>query len=180
LIKDGSVKILGVDPGSRITGYGVIEVRGQQQHYLTAGTIRLDHGELADRLKTIFLRLSEVIAEFAPAELAIEKVFVQRNVDSALKLGQARGAAICAAALRDLPVYEYAPNQIKLAVVGRGHAEKAQVQHMVTMLLGLSAKPVSDAADALACAICHSNLRRSQLLIAERARAPAPRGVGAR
>jgi crossover junction endodeoxyribonuclease RuvC len=150
---------MGIDPGSRVTGYGIIEVQGARLRHLASGCIRSQGDDLGVRLKQIFAGVAEMVTEFAPDELAIEKVFVQRNVDSALKLGQARGAALCAAAMRDVRVYEYFPNQIKQAVVGHGHAAKEQVQAMVRMLLRLEALPQRDAADALACAVCHSHLR---------------------
>lgn len=160
-------RILGVDPGSRITGYGIIDVDGPRLQHVTSGCIRTEEGDIAGRLKRIFQDISAVVEEFGPAEFAIEKVFVQRNVDSALKLGQARGAAICAAALRSLPVFEYSPNQIKQAVVGHGHAAKAQMQAMMRVLLRTETLPPSDAADALACAVCHSHLRATRQRIAE-------------
>lgn len=162
-----STRIIGIDPGSRITGYGIIDVDGPRLRYVASGCIRTEGGDLAERLKRIFQDVSAVVEEFGPAELAIEKVFVQRNVESALKLGQARGAAICAAVLQDIPVFEYAPNQIKQAVVGHGHAAKAQMQAMVRVLLRTETTPPSDAADALACAMCHSHLRATMQRIAE-------------
>lgn len=157
--RSSNTRILGIDPGSRVTGYGIIDVDGPRLRHLASGCIRTEVGDLAGRLKRIFEELSAIVAEFAPHELAIEKVFVQRNVESALKLGQARGAAICAAVLRDIPVFEYAPNQIKQAVVGHGHAAKPQMQAMMRVLLRIDTLPPSDAADALACAVCHSHLR---------------------
>jgi crossover junction endodeoxyribonuclease RuvC len=154
------MRILGVDPGSRLTGFGVIDVgdRGRLI-YVASGCIRTPAGELAGRLKVVFDGLREVIAGHAPDVMAIEKVFMARNADSALKLGQARGAAICAGLHHDLPVDEYTALQIKRAVVGTGHAQKEQVQHMVRALLQLSGAPQADAADALACAICHAHSR---------------------
>ncbi len=154
-------RIIGIDPGSRTTGYGIIDCAGRRITYVASGCIKTSSGELPERLKEIFLGVEVQLDRYAPHELAIEKVFVQKNVDSALKLGQARGAAICAAVKRDLRVSEYAPNQIKQAVVGKGHASKEQVQHMVSMLLNLTDQPLSDAADALACAICHGNTRET-------------------
>ena len=155
-----SLRILGIDPGSRITGFGVIEISAGQARYVTSGCLRVaDKGDLPQRLKAIFEGVGEIVSEFAPQEMAIEQVFVQRNVDSALKLGQARGAAICAATARGLEVFEYTPTRIKQAVVGRGHATKDQVQFMMKTLLQLSAEPQQDAADALACALCHFNSR---------------------
>jgi len=128
-----------------------------------SGCIRTPDEELPIRLKTIFQSLSELIAEYQPTEMAIEKVFMARNPDSALKLGQARGTAICAVANQDVPVSEYTPREIKQAIVGKGNASKVQMQHMVKVLLGLNKFPQEDAADALAIALCHSHLRSSLL-----------------
>lgn len=155
--------ILGVDPGSRVTGYGVIKTDGNRRVFLTCGCIRIKSTEWGERLKEIFLGLREVIAQYNPVELAIEQVFMHRDANAALKLGQARGAAIVAASMSELSFAEYSPREIKLAVVGYGAAEKEQVQHMVTKLLNLSAKPSADAADALAVALCHANCRESKL-----------------
>ncbi len=152
-------RILGIDPGSRITGFGVIEVINRRVRYVTSGCLRVEGDGLPLRLKSIFEGISEVVCEYSPDEMAIEKVFVQRNVDSALKLGQARGAAICATVMQSLSVAEYSATQIKKAVVGKGHANKEQVQFMVRTLLSLSAAPQQDAADALACALCHNQMR---------------------
>ena len=152
-----SVRILGVDPGLRITGFGVIEKTGSKLHYVTSGCVRSGAGELAARLKTILDGLAEVIAANQPHEVAIEKVFVNVNPQSTLALGQARGTAICAAVLAGLPVAEYTALQVKQSVVGKGHAAKDQVQHMVRRLLALPGDPSPDAADALACAICHAH-----------------------
>ena len=156
-----TVRILGIDPGSRITGYGILELRGNQFVCLSNGCIRTQQDTLANRLKHIHLGIDELIANYAPQELAIESVFVHRNVDSALKLGQARGTAITCAALQALSVNEYSPAEIKKAVVGRGNAAKAQVQHMVAAILGLHKTIQADAADALAVAICHGHSRNS-------------------
>lgn len=153
--------ILGIDPGSRITGYGVIKVAGGKTSYLGSGCIRLTHDELSLRLKQIFDSVSEIITQFSPTGFAIEQVFMAKNPDSALKLGQARGAAIVAATNFDLPVAEYSARQIKQSVVGTGSADKAQVQHMVMHLLKLNAKPQADAADALAVALCHIHTQQS-------------------
>jgi len=152
------MRILGIDPGSQITGYGLIDVVGAQNRYIDSGCIRTSSEQtLAIRLRTIFESVREVIAIHRPAEVAIERVFMHRNPDSALKLGQARGAAICAVALADLAVAEYAPRLIKQAIVGRGGATKEQIQHMVCVLLQLSSRPKADAADALAVALCHGH-----------------------
>jgi crossover junction endodeoxyribonuclease RuvC len=155
--------ILGIDPGSRITGYGVIKVTGGKPSYVGSGCIRLTSDELSSRLKQIFDSVSEIITQFSPNEFAIEQVFMAKNPDSALKLGQARGAAIVAATNFDLPVAEYSARQIKQSVVGTGGADKAQVQHMVKSILKLNATPQADAADALAVALCH--IHTSQSLI---------------
>jgi crossover junction endodeoxyribonuclease RuvC len=151
------VRILGIDPGLRVTGFGVIERSGNRLVYVTSGCVRSGAGELAARLKTILDGLNEVIALHRPGEVAVEKVFVNVNAQSTLALGQARGTAICAAVLAGLPVAEYTALQVKQSVVGRGHAAKEQVQHMVKRLLALPGDPSPDAADALACAICHAH-----------------------
>ncbi|HEX4944167.1 MAG TPA: crossover junction endodeoxyribonuclease RuvC [Usitatibacteraceae bacterium] len=152
------MRILGIDPGLRVTGFGVINREGQRLTYVTSGCIRTrDKGELPERIRTILDGLAEVIAAHGPEHVAIEKVFVNVNPQSTLLLGQARGAAVCAAVLADLPVAEYTALQVKQAVVGKGHARKEQVQEMVKRLLKLSGYPSADAADALACAICHAN-----------------------
>jgi crossover junction endodeoxyribonuclease RuvC len=152
------VRILGVDPGLGITGYGVVEKCGSVLTYVASGRIVSDERQaLAQRLATILEGLQQVIAAHAPGEVAVEKVFVNVNPQSTLLLGQARGAAICAAVLAHLPVAEYTALQVKQAVVGMGHAKKEQVQEMVKRLLKLSAAPGPDAADALACAICHAH-----------------------
>lgn len=149
--------ILGIDPGLRVTGFGVIEQAGGKLRYVTSGCVRSGEGELAVRLKVILDGLSQVIGEHLPQEVAIEKVFVNVNPQSTLLLGQARGTAICAAVIAGLPVAEYTALQVKQAVVGKGHAKKEQVQHMVRRLLALPGDPSPDAADALACAICHAH-----------------------
>ena len=151
------VRILGIDPGLRITGFGVIEQSGGKLRYVTSGCVRSGAGELAERLKAILEGLAEVIAAHRPQQVAIEKVFVNVNPQSTLALGQARGSAICAAVIAGLPVAEYTALQVKQAVVGKGHAQKEQVQHMVRRLLALPGDPSPDAADALACAICHAH-----------------------
>jgi crossover junction endodeoxyribonuclease RuvC len=151
------MRILGIDPGLRITGFGVIDKQGQQLTYVASGCIKTPDGELSERLRVILNSLGEVIAQHKPQQVAVEKVFVNVNPQSTLMLGQARGAAICAVVLANLPVAEYTALQVKQAVVGNGHAEKEQVQHMVKRLLQLSGMPGPDAADALACAICHAH-----------------------
>jgi crossover junction endodeoxyribonuclease RuvC len=151
------VRILGIDPGLTVTGYGVLDKNGRKLAYVTSGRIRTPDGELAHRLKAILEGLSEVIAAHRPAQIALEQVFVSVNPKSTLLLGQARGAAVCAAVLHGLPVAEYTALQVKQAVVGNGHARKEQVQAMVRRLLDLGGDPSPDAADALACAICHAH-----------------------
>ncbi len=152
------VRILGIDPGLRVTGFGVIDVDGQQLSYVASGCIKtLSDESLPGRLKVILDSLGMVIAQHKPDQVAVEKVFVNVNPQSTLLLGQARGAAICAAVLAELSVGEYTALQVKQAVVGNGHAEKEQVQLMVQRLLKLSGTPSPDAADALACAICHAH-----------------------
>jgi len=151
------MRILGIDPGLRITGFGVVDRTGQRLNYVTSGCIKTRDTDLAARLKTILDGLAEVIVACSPDQVALEKVFVNINPQSTLSLGQARGTAICAAVMRDLPVSEYTALQVKQAVVGNGHAKKEQVQEMVRRLLKLEGNPSPDAADALACAICHAH-----------------------
>ena len=150
-------RILGIDPGLTVTGYGILDLNSNQSSYVTSGRIRTGVGDLALRLKAILEGLNEIIAAHHPAQIALEKVFVNVNPQSTLLLGQARGTAICAAVLHGLPVAEYTALQVKQAVVGNGHAQKRQVQDMVRRLLQLRADPSPDAADALACAICHAH-----------------------
>jgi crossover junction endodeoxyribonuclease RuvC len=152
-------RILGIDPGSRITGYGIIEAERGRSTYVASGCVRIEAEALPERLKIIFDAVGELVSRYDPEEMAIESVFVRHNADSALKLGQARGAAICAGVNRALAVSEYSPREVKQAIVGRGGAAKEQVQHMVRALLGLSDTPQADAADALAVALCHGNTR---------------------
>jgi crossover junction endodeoxyribonuclease RuvC len=153
-----SVRILGIDPGSQITGFGIVDVTGNRTTAVEWGSIRTG-GEHSDRLRSIFLAVGQIVREYRPAEIAIERVFLSRNADSALKLGQARAAAICATFEANAPIYEYSARHIKKAVVGGGAAEKDQVQRMVRMILGLREAIAADAADALAAAICHANER---------------------
>ncbi len=170
--------ILGIDPGSRLTGYGVIRQSGNQISYLGSGCINVlgslkgvAEPTLADKLLVIYNGVSELIQQFQPNEFAIEQVFMARNPDSALKLGQARGAAIVAAAAAKLPVAEYAARLVKQAVVGTGAADKVQVQHMVMAVLKLQHKPQADAADALAVALCHAHTRTNKVTKLTRGRA---------
>ena len=158
------VRILGLDPGSRRTGFGVIECRGSELLPVVHGCLNVASATPAARLRLIFEGLKALLAEHAPAEVAVERVFVSRNAESALKLGQARGAALCAIPA-EVPVFEYAPRAVKLAVVGSGAAEKFQVAQMIRTLLSLSERPAADAADALAVAVCHAHQRRLQALI---------------
>jgi crossover junction endodeoxyribonuclease RuvC len=153
------VRILGLDPGSRRTGFGVIDCRGADAVCVVAGCIEVDGLPVAERLRRIHLELRGIVESMAPQVVAVERVFVNRNVDSALKLGQARGAAL-AALDAGTALHEYAPRAVKLAVVGTGAAEKVQVAHMVARILGLAEPPAADAADALAIALCHAHHRR--------------------
>ena len=154
----GAIRILGIDPGLGVTGYGIVEKTGNRLVYIASGRIRSKVAEpLAERLATILSGLAEVIDSYHPLEVAVEQVFVNVNPQSTLLLGQARGAAICAAVLARLPVAEYTALQVKQSVVGQGHARKEQVQEMVKRLLKLAGHPSPDAADALACAICHAH-----------------------
>lgn len=155
--------ILGIDPGSRLTGYGVIQLSGRTISYLGSGCIRTASSEMPIRLQRIYAGISEIILQFKPDMFAIEQVFMSKNADSALKLGQARGSAIVAAVNQELPVFEYAARLVKQTVTGTGAADKKQVQHMVTRLLHLSASPQADAADALAIAITHAHHFKYQL-----------------
>lgn len=153
------VRVLGIDPGSRVTGWGIVDGDGSRNRFVGCGVIKTGNGDLGSRLRMIFEGVAGLIVEHRPDQLAVERVFIARNADSALKLGQARGAAICAALADGLVLAEYAPREIKLAVVGTGNASKEQVQHMIKVLLKLDTRPVADAADALAVAICHAHSR---------------------
>ncbi|NOZ52023.1 MAG: crossover junction endodeoxyribonuclease RuvC [Gammaproteobacteria bacterium] len=150
-------RILGIDPGSRSTGYGIVDSDGYHAAYVTSGCVRAVNDNLPERLRIIFCGIQELLLQHRPDEVAIENVFMHRNADSALKLGQARGAAICAVITQSITVGEYTPTEIKQSVVGKGNAAKEQVQHMVMMLLNLDKQPQADAADALAVAMCHAN-----------------------
>jgi crossover junction endodeoxyribonuclease RuvC len=159
------MRLIGLDPGLRLTGWGVIDVEGNRLRHVAHGVIkvRLD-GTLAERLNNLFDGIAAVILEHKPVEAAVEETFVNRDPQSALKLGQARGVALVAPALAGLPVAEYAANLIKKTVVGAGHAEKAQVAAMVRLLLPTSRAGSADAADALAVAICHAQHRGAPTL----------------
>jgi crossover junction endodeoxyribonuclease RuvC len=152
------IRILGIDPGLRVTGFGIIDKAGSRIVYVASGCVRTPAiGSLPERVAVILESLGEVIATHRPQQVALEKVFVNVNPESTLALGQARGTAICAAVSARLPVAEYTALQVKQAVVGNGHARKEQVQDMVRRLLRLAGMPSADAADALACAICHAH-----------------------
>jgi crossover junction endodeoxyribonuclease RuvC len=170
-------RILGLDPGSVRTGYGVIDCGPLGEQHVTSGCIKAGTGDFPRRLRHIYEAVVLLIEAHRPDEIAIEKVFVHRNPDSALKLGQARGAAICAALGSGASAHEYAPRAIKLAVSGYGAADKAQVAQMVTALLRLERRPAADAADALAVALCHAQTRRMAALAATPAPLAAPRST---
>jgi crossover junction endodeoxyribonuclease RuvC len=159
-------RIIGIDPGSQITGYGIIDMDGNHATHVTHGVVRIQGKSLSLKLRTIFEKLSYIVTEYRPDEMSIEKIFMNRNADSAIKLGQARGTAIAACAVQNLEVFEYTANQVKQATVGKGHAAKQQVQHMIKILLCLAEKPQADAADALAVALCHGHSRESILRMA--------------
>jgi crossover junction endodeoxyribonuclease RuvC len=162
-IPAAKIRILGVDPGSRRTGFGIIECRGTDYVHVAHGCLNVGGVVMAERLRLIFDGLVALIDEHQPAEVAVERVFVNRNVESALKLGQARGAALCAVP-KGTPVFEYAPRAIKLALVGSGAAEKSQVAHMISTLLRLPGRIGPDASDALAIAVRHAHSRRLHVL----------------
>jgi crossover junction endodeoxyribonuclease RuvC len=161
-------RILGIDPGLRVTGFGLIEAGVRKAAYISSGCIRSEGGDLSQRLRVIFEGVQALIREHRPDEAAIENVFVQRNASSALKLGQARGAAICAIVIESVPVYEYTPAQVKQSIAGRGGAAKQQVRHMVCALLGLRSPPRMDASDALACALSHYHVRQTRARLMRR------------
>jgi crossover junction endodeoxyribonuclease RuvC len=171
-----ALRILGIDPGLNRTGFGVIDARGDRLRFVDAGVIRVPAGDLAARLGVILRELGAVITEHQPAMAVVEQVFVNVNPRSTLLLGQARGAALCAAVAAELPVHEYAALAIKQAVVGTGRATKEQVQMMIARLLSLAVAPPPDAADALACAVCHAHARR----LAAQVRAQASPSAAAR
>lgn len=157
---DKNAIILGIDPGSCVTGYGIIQTAGSQLAYLDSGCINVAKLSFSERLEKIFTGLQSVVQHYAPNEAAVEQVFMHINPNAALKLGQARGAALVAAALAKLIISEYSARQVKQSVVGYGAANKQQVQHMVRLLLNLDKSPPVDAADALAIAICHAQARQ--------------------
>jgi len=155
------MRILGIDPGSRLTGYGVIESSPPHFKYIASGCIRVTADYFPDKLKQIFDGITQVIDIYSPQTAAIEQVFMHKNADSALKLGQARGAAICSMLHANLPVSEYAARQVKQSLVGKGNADKLQVQHMVKILLNVQGQLQIDASDALAIAICHAHYQQT-------------------
>ena len=155
-------RILGIDPGSRFTGFGVLDFAGDRASYVASGTIKSPDGSFPERLRKIFLSVKDIVEQYRPDIVAIESVFMAKNAGSALKLGHARSAALCATFGFDLEVHDYSPREIKQAVVGTGSATKDQVQHMVVSLLQLDGVPAADAADALAAALCHGHQRRMQ------------------
>jgi crossover junction endodeoxyribonuclease RuvC len=161
-----AIRVLGIDPGSRVTGYGIVELTGALTRPLAWGAISTE-GDHGARLKQIFVEIGRLVEEHAPDEIAIERVFVHKNADSALKLGQARAAALCATFEREMPIHEYAAREVKKALVGNGSADKAQVEYMVKVLLGLRDRMKADAADALAVAICHIHTRVARQLLAK-------------
>ena len=157
-------RVLGLDPGSVRTGFGLVDCNGPVQRFVAAGCIQPPAGSLAQRLRFIHASVLALVEKHQPNEVAIERVFIHRNPDSALKLGQARGVALCAATVGDVPLFEYAPRAIKLAIVGSGSAEKLQVAHMAKAILQIDDKLGLDATDALAVALCHAQTRRLMLL----------------
>jgi crossover junction endodeoxyribonuclease RuvC len=160
------VRILGLDPGSQVTGFGVIDWSGGEARYVVSGAIRTAGAAFAPRLRQIFDGVLALMREYRPREVAVERVFMHRNADSALKLGQARGAALCAAFSQDPVVFEYAPREVKLAVVGNGGAQKEQVKMMARRMLRLDGELGSDAADAIGVALCHAYSRDARLRVA--------------
>lgn len=162
------VSILGIDPGSRCTGYGIIHDGVKGPVLVAYGTIQTEAEYLPERLRQIYAGLYQVAKEYRPTEAAVEEIFMSKNADSALKLGQARGASICAVMNAGLDVHEYAARQVKQALVGKGSAEKSQVQHMVRFLLGVREVLPVDAADALGIALCHIHHRQTRLRMAGR------------
>ncbi len=157
------MKILGIDPGSRLTGYGIIEGSASNYRYIASGCIRVKADYFPDRLKQIFDGIVEIVTLYQPDCMAIEQVFMHKNADSALKLGQARGAAICAVQTNNVPVFEYAARQVKQAIAGKGNADKLQVQHMVKIILNLQGELQIDASDALGISICHAHYQQTAL-----------------
>lgn len=172
---DAGERILGIDPGSRLTGFAVVDFAADRASYVTSGTVRCADGSFPQRLRLIFDSVAGIVTEYRPDVVAIESVFVSRNAGSALKLGHARSAAICATFDSGLDVFEYSPREIKQAVVGTGAASKEQVQHMVVSLLALDGAPSADAADALATALCHALQQQFRARLTTHSALAAPR-----
>lgn len=156
------MRILGIDPGSKLTGYGIIEMSQNSCRYVTSGTLKINANDFPQKLKQVFDGILLIVKEYQPKQMAIEQVFMSKNADSALKLGQARGAAICAVQTFDIPVFEYAARQVKQAIAGKGSADKLQVQQMVKLLLNIQGQLQIDASDALGIAICHAHFYQTQ------------------
>lgn len=169
--------ILGIDPGSRITGYGIIRDDKRGLQYIDSGCIRTQEESLTQRLLKIYDGICQLMDEYSPDEVAIERVFVHHNPDSALKLGHARGAAMVAVASHRIHVHEYSAREVKQTIAGYGAAQKEQVKHMVMHMLGLQSTPQSDASDALAIAICHSHMRKGLALIVKKRQATRRRRI---
>jgi crossover junction endodeoxyribonuclease RuvC len=165
-------RVLGIDPGSRVTGYGVIDDASKGPVLVTCGCIRTETDSFPARLKQIYDGIYNVALQYQPDELAIEQVFMHKNADSALKLGHARGAAICGVLAAGVPVFEYAAREVKQALVGKGTADKQQVQHMVKVLLGLSGALQIDASDALGVALCHIHRQQTRRRMCEMGHRP--------
>jgi len=161
------MKIIGIDPGSRITGIGIIESDGRHSKHVFSTCIRLGSDPFPKRLGKIYKEIEFIIREYQPQQMAIEDVFLSKNPSSALKLGQARGAAICATVMQNIPVFEYSAREIKQAVVGKGSADKLQVQHMVKLLLNLQGKIQEDTADGLAIALSHAHVGATKVRLEE-------------
>jgi crossover junction endodeoxyribonuclease RuvC len=155
-------RILGIDPGSNITGFGVVDSEASRLTHVASGCVRLPTCDLPERLRILFEEIGQLIGRFQPSMMAVEDIFVQKNASSALKLGHARGTILCAGASAGLTIAEYSTAQVKQAVTGTGRAEKIQVQHMVKVLLGIRGKLQADAADALAVALCHAHLNQTR------------------
>ena len=168
-------RILGIDPGSISTGYGIVDSEGQKLQYVICGNIRTSGAGIAERLTEIYFAIGAIVEEHSPDEVAVERAFMHKNADSALKLGQARAAAICGTLARKLPLHEYSPKEVKQAVVGKGGADKEQVQHMMRVILGLKGELQADSADALAIAVCHAHSRGLKAELAAMVRAGARR-----
>lgn len=165
-------RILGIDPGSLSTGYGIVDSEGQKLTYVACGNVKSGGGSLPQRLEVIYFGVAALVEQYSPDEVAVERAFVHKNADSALKLGQARAAAICGTLGRRLPLHEYTPREVKQAVVGKGGADKLQVQHMMRVILGLKGELQADSADALAIAVCHAHSRglKAELALLARSR----------